>query len=145
MSNTQGQRVKNMLEDLKRWQTIEDHSIDQTTKIGQQPRTEFVRIIMEVIRHDSEMHRRVQQTIIDSLTRADIPLTYEDLAEVWDQIEKHDATERKVVEIAKNLHASAWSPIHKALLSYLVTDEEKHDRLLEQLSEIKQDLSRRTQ
>ena len=145
MSNTQGQRVEKMLEELKKWQTIENHAIDQTTKIGQQTKNEFVKIIMEVIRHDSEMHHRVQQTIIDSLTKADIPLSYEDLVEVWDEIEKHDATERRVLAIAKDLHETAWSPIHKALLSYLVTDEEKHDRIIEQLGEIKKDLSRRTQ
>ena len=39
--------------------------------------------------------------------------------------------------LAMQLRDEAWNPIHKQLLSYLVTDEEKHDSLLEALDEIK--------
>ena len=78
------------------------------------------------------------------MTRSDFALTNEDIAEVWEQIEAHDETEKEVVTIAKNLRDSAWSPVHKALLDYLVTDEEKHDKILNELGEIKTALSRAT-
>jgi hypothetical protein len=133
-----------MVSALRRWQSIERTSMEQMSEVLEKTTNPFVRIIMEIIRHDSLMHHRVQQVIIDSLTRADIPLRYEELAAVWDEIERHDATEKEVVGIAKVLRDEAWNPVHKQLLDYLANDEEKHDRLLEQLGEIKSALSRAT-
>jgi hypothetical protein len=39
--------------------------------------------------------------------------------------------------MAKDLKEKAWSPVHKHLLDYLLADETKHDKLLEQLGEMK--------
>jgi hypothetical protein len=35
--------------------------------------------------------------------------------------------------------------VHRQLFDYLLTDEQKHDRLLEQLGEMKKELARATQ
>src|SRR3990170_2955804 len=94
-------------------------------------------MVMEVIRQDSMMHHRVQQFIIDSLTREAVSLTPEELGEIGQRLEEHEEMERGVVEMAKDLKAKAWTPVHKTLLDYLLTDESKHDRLLGQLGEIK--------
>ena len=146
MATSKGQeRTNEMVSMLREWQGIERKSMEQMSDVLEKTQNPFVRIIMEVIRHDSLMHHRVQQVIIDSLTRADITLTHEEIAEVWDQIEAHDETEKEVVNIAKTLHEKAWNPLHKQLLAYLAADEEKHDKLLEELGEVKKDLLRRTQ
>jgi hypothetical protein len=130
-------RAEEMVESLREWQAIERQAMDQTANIMEKTSNPFIRIIMEIIRQDSLMHHRVQQVIVDSLTREAVSLTPEEIGEIWDQIEEHDETEKHVVEIGKSLREKAWTPIHKQLLDYLVTDEEKHDHLLEQLGELK--------
>ena len=126
----QNERVSTMLEGLRNWQAIERKAMDQTAEIMEQTDNPFIRLIMEVIRHDSLMHHRVQQVLVDSLTKQSPALTHEDIAAVWSSIEAHDATEHEVIGIAKMLRKQAWTPIQRQLLDYLITDEEKHDRLL---------------
>jgi hypothetical protein len=134
-----------MVEELRKWQAIERISMEQTAQIMERTTNPYVRMIMEVIRHDSLMHHRVQQLIVDTLTTADVPLTHEELAGIWKSIEAHDEAEKEVISIAEGLHEKAWSPLHKMLLDYLLTDEKKHDRLLEQLEEVKKGFTRATQ
>ena len=97
---------------------------------------------MEIIRHDSLMHHRVQQFLIDTVTVEDVSLTREEVAEIWEKIEAHDRVEKKTIELAEGLKDKAWNPIHKQLLSYLIQDEKKHDGLLEQLNEVKAGMTR---
>jgi hypothetical protein len=88
------------------------------------------------------MHHRVQQFLIDSLTVEAPTVTREDLAEIWDRIERHDRAEKKTLELAKELLENAWTPIQKQLLDYLLKDEAKHDAMLTQLDELKKGMSR---
>ena len=39
---------------------------------------------MEIIRHDSEMHHRVQQVLLDSMEKQAITLTPDELGDIWD-------------------------------------------------------------
>jgi hypothetical protein len=86
------------------------------------------------------MHHRVQQFLIDSVTQTDVAVSREDIVAIWDRIEEHDEVEKKTIDLAKKLKADAWSPVHKQLLDYLLTDED--DSLLEQLGELKTGMSR---
>jgi len=138
MSKQSGpERVEYMVNVLREWQGIERASMNDTAEIIEKCENPLIRMIMAIIRHDSLMHHRVQQFLIDTMTHQNVTLSREDVAAIWEQIEKHDETEKKTVAIAKELRDEAWNPIHKQLLSYLVTDEEKHDTLLEALNEIK--------
>ncbi|MGW8181475.1 MAG: hypothetical protein ACWGQW_22330, partial [bacterium] len=112
-------RVEEMVESLREWQGIERQAIDQTANIMEQTSNPFIRIIMEIIRQDSLMHHRVQQVIIDSLTKEAVSLTPEEIGAIWDKIEEHDETEKHVVQIAEDLKEKAWTPVHKQLLDYL--------------------------
>jgi hypothetical protein len=134
--------TENMVKVLREWQGIERSSMNDTAEIIEKCENPLIRMIMAIIRHDSLMHHRVQQFLIDSLTHQNITLSREDVAQIWEQIEAHDQVEKKTVELAKQLRDEAWNPIHKQLLSYLVTDEEKHDSLLEALDEIKVGMSK---
>lgn len=143
MSAAKGaERVEKMVEVLRQWQGIERQAINEMAEIQEETRNPLIRLIMEIIRHDSLMHHRVQQFLIDSVTQGDVALTREDLAEIWDRIEAHDKVEKKTIDLAKQLRAEAWSPVHKQLLDYLLTDESKHDTLLEQLEQVKLGMSR---
>jgi hypothetical protein len=99
-----------------------------------------VRQVMEIIRNDSVQHHRVQQFIVDTVTKTPVQLKPEELAEIWDEIEKHDEVEREVVELGKSLRDSCPSFVQRALLDYLVYDEQKHDMLLGELEKFKKNL-----
>jgi len=143
MNKSTGQdRVTKMVEVLHEWQAIERQSMSDTAEILERTKSPFIRIIMEIIRHDSLMHHRVQQFLIDSLTVANVAVTREDVAEVWEQIKTHDRLERKTIAMAEELSKTAWTPVQKQLLEYLLKDETKHDALLGQLEDFKRGMSR---
>lgn len=135
-------RTENMVAVLREWQGIERQAGYDTSEIIENAKNPLVRLIMEIIRHDSAMHHRVQQFLIDSLTVEAPTVAREDLAEIWDRIERHDRAEKRTIELAKDLFENAWTPIQKQLLDYLLKDEAKHDALLMHLNELKKDMSR---
>lgn len=135
-------RVDEMVGVLRDWQGLERGAMNDTAEIMEKTDSAMIRLVMEIIRHDSLMHHRVQQFLIDAVTKEDVPLRREDVAEIWDKIEAHDAVERKTIALAEKLHAKAWSPVHKMLLHYLITDEKKHDGLLGELDAVKKGMSK---
>ena len=138
------ERVEELVQTLRQWQAIERESISTTKEIIEKTKSPIVRLMMEIISHDSLMHHRVQQFLIDGLTESNVTVTREDLAEVWHSIEEHDKVEKKTIALAKQLMEESWSPVHKRLLSYLITDEQKHDALIGQLEDLKKDMTRAT-
>ncbi len=135
-------RVEDMVSLLRQWQKIERHAMSATAEISERTESTLIRLVMEIIRHDSHTHHRVQQFLIDSVTRESTTVTREDIAAIWESIEEHDKAEKQTIELAEKLKKEAWTPVHKLLLDYLLRDEAKHDSLLEQLSELKADMSR---
>jgi hypothetical protein len=69
---------------LKRWQEIEDASVAHTTALMERTKNPLIRLVMEIIRQDSVMHKRVQQVILDSLEQQAFTLTPEELADIWE-------------------------------------------------------------
>ncbi|MBD3298577.1 MAG: hypothetical protein GF341_07985 [candidate division Zixibacteria bacterium] len=125
---------------MKSWQKIEDSAIKQTSKIEEKSNHPIVKTMMEVIRQDSRMHARVQGFIADSLSKGTVTLRPEDLEDVWDLIEEHIELERKTVEYAEKSLAALKGKkmvVQEYLLQYLLTDEEKHNAILDQLETIK--------
>ena len=105
---------------LRQWQGIEDMSL-----------------VMEIIRQDSVMHRKVQQVMIDSLEKEAITLTPEELALIWDSVERHAAMEKETIDLAMEARRNCPLFVLRHLLTYLLEDEQKHDRLLSQLEDFK--------
>jgi hypothetical protein len=97
---------------------------------------------MEIIRNDSVQHHRVQQFIIDTMTKEPVKLSPEDMADVWSRIEEHDELERRTIELAKELKEKTTDPVVASLLEYLIIDEQKHDHILNQLDAVKRHLSK---
>ncbi len=125
---------------MKRWQKLENAAIAQTARVMEETEHPLIRAIMETIKNDSENHYRIQQLIIDSVEKEYINVFMDDLGKVWDSIEKHIQLEKKTIEMAaESLEALEGSKnvVQLYLLDYLKTDEEKHDKLLADLSRIK--------
>jgi rubrerythrin len=122
---------------LKQWQLIEDGSIAQTTLIMEKTKNPLIRLVMEIIRQDSVMHRRVQQVLLDSMEKEAFSLTPEELAGIWESIEKHAEMEKETIDLAERALKNCRLFVQRHLLSYLIEDEKKHDRLLGQLEDFK--------
>lgn len=139
------ERQENLVSVLKEWQRIETRSMAQSAAIMEKTRNPVIRMVMEIIRHDSGLHHQVQQFIIDSLESRDVSLTVEDLEHVWTALETHIQAERKTGELvaaARKALAGTRNVVPAFLLSYLASDEEKHDLLLEDLALIKRGMYR---
>ncbi len=132
--------VESLKATLERWQQIEAKSIAQCTAIMEKTKNPLIRLVMEIIRQDSAMHERVEQAILDSLEKQAFSLTPEELGDIWDAVEKHAEAEKEVIELAEQARRNARGFVQRHLLSYLLADEQKHDRLLAQLEDFKRKL-----
>ena len=93
--------IDRMVSTLRDWQDIERKAIDSCAEIMEKTKNPLIRQMMEIIRNDSVQHHRVQQFIIDSMTKTAVTLTPEELGEVWDEITAHDEVERETIRLAK--------------------------------------------
>ncbi len=84
-----------IVSNMRRWQKIENASVASTGNVIERTENPIVRLIMEIIQRDSQMHYRVQGMIADSLESRAITLTPDELSEVWGLIEKHIELEKK--------------------------------------------------
>lgn len=126
---------------MTKWQKIENAAVSSTGRIIEQTANPIVRLVMEIIQRDSQMHYRVQELIKDSLTTKAIALTPDEVGDVWGAIEKHIELEKQTVALAqdslKAIEGKKGMLVQAYLLEYLLKDEQKHDAILDKLNEIK--------
>jgi len=135
-----------LVSNMRKWQNIEDASVSSTGQIIEKTENPLIRLIMEIIQRDSQMHYHVQEFIADSIEHKAVSLTSDELAKVWDLIERHIDLEKKTVEIAEQTIASLKGQqgmiVQEYLLNYLLEDERKHNDLLGHLDNIKKGIYR---
>ena len=135
-----------LVANMRKWQKIEDASVTSTSQVIKKTQNPLVRMIMEIILRDSQMHYRVQEFIADSIERKAITMTTEELADVWKMIERHIDLEKKTLKIArksiKSLKGQQGMVVQEYLLNYLLEDEKKHNDLLSRLDAIKRGVYR---
>lgn len=86
--NMKGAQQK-LVENMRQWQKVENATISRTASVMEETGNPLIRLVMEIIQSDANMHHRVQQTIIDSLEKASIPIPVEDIETVWASVEEH--------------------------------------------------------
>lgn len=129
-----------IIDNMHRWQKIENASVASTGEVINKTNNPIIRLVMEIIQRDSQMHFRVQELIADSLETKTISLSPDELSEVWDLIEHHIKLEKKTIEFAleaKKALKGKKMVVQEYLLDYLLIDEQKHDKILETLETIK--------
>jgi rubrerythrin len=126
-----------LINTLKKWQLIEDQSVESTTKIMAKTKNPIVKHIMEIIRQDSAMHKRIQQLIIDGFEKQAMTLTPEELGDVWEMVDHHIQLERETIRLAEESRKNSKNFLVRYLLGYLMTDERKHNDVLDQMEDIK--------
>ncbi|MCK5124652.1 MAG: hypothetical protein KAR42_00205 [candidate division Zixibacteria bacterium] len=129
-----------IVSNMRRWQKIENASVASTGKVIGSTENPVIRLVMEIIQNDSQMHYRVQELIANSLESSIVTMTPDELGKVWDLIEKHIKLEEKTIELAteaKEALKGKKMVVQEYLIDYLLIDEQKHDKILESLETIK--------
>ena len=137
------EKQEELVQNLKKWQKVENGSILASAQIIGETENPLIRLVMEIIQRDSQMHYRVQQMIINSLTTEAVSIGTDDLVNIWDSIEHHIKVEQETIDLAKaslETLKGTKSPFQSYLLSYLMADEEKHEKLLGDLQLIKKNM-----
>ena len=140
MSTTTAAKAKELTEILETWQGLETATISHTTEVIAKTKNPLIRLLMEIIRQDSVMHHRVQQVLLDGMERQAFTLTPEELGDIWDMVEKHAEMEKQTIELAEKALKDCRLFVQRHLLTYLIEDEKKHDRLLGQLEDFKRNI-----
>jgi hypothetical protein len=131
---------KQTISEMRQMQKVENASVASTGRIIEKTKNPIVRLVMEIIQRDSNMHYQVQDFIADSLGEKTVSLTPEELAEIWGMVEQHIELEKKMVKTVEQLRTAMkgkFMVVQQYLLDYLLEDETKHNNLLERLSGIK--------
>ncbi len=125
---------------MKTWQKIEDASMASCGRIMEKTENPLIHLVMEIIQIDSQVHHRVQDFIVRSLTQQAVALDPEEMGKVWEGLQQHIDIEKKMVGFVEEALASLKGRkmlVQEYLLNYLRTDEKKHDMLLQSLEKIK--------
>ncbi|MBI5641395.1 MAG: hypothetical protein HZA17_13325 [Nitrospirae bacterium] len=125
------------LKTIKDWQKLEDETIKHADGLLKKSKNRLIRMTMEMIKHDSQKHKAMQQALIDSITKEAVILSPEDLAVLSDGLNKHLAAEAKSLELADEALNNSELFVTRYILSYLIADEQKHHSLLGKLNELK--------
>jgi hypothetical protein len=128
---------KSLIKVLRDWQKLEDESISHADAAIKKTKNKLVKMTMEMIKHDSQKHRAMQQFLIDSLTKESLVLEPEELASLSEGLNKHLAAEAKTLELADKALLNSELFVTRYILSYLIADEQKHHALLSKLNELK--------
>jgi len=140
MAKSKKEAQEKLVASMKSWKKIENASIASTGRVIEKTENPIVRLVMEIIQRDSQMHYRVQQWIEESLEGKAISLSPDEIGEVWGMIEDHITLEKKTLELAQNslesIKDSKGMLVQAYLLQYLLEDEQKHNTLLQRLADI---------
>ena len=125
---------------MKHWQKIEDRSVESTGQMIAKTDNPLLRLVMEIIQRDSQMHHRVQQFIVDSLVSRPVNLAPEEMETISEMIDNHLNIEEQMVELVNASLAEVKDKkmvVQEYLLNFLVEDEKKHAHMLKALGAIK--------
>jgi uncharacterized tellurite resistance protein B-like protein len=122
---------------LKEWYTLEDQTIKLAEDLMKKSDNSFVKVIMEMIKRDSEKHKIMQQFAIDNLTKEAFHLTPQELIPLGEVLEKHIQAEAKSMGLANSAITMSRDYFTNFIVSYLMADEIKHHEMLTKLDHIK--------
>ncbi len=122
---------------MKEWQTLEDKTITSANDLMKKTANPLIKMTMELIKHDSEKHKLVQQMIIDSIKKQAISISPDELIALSDMLNKHMEIEAKSMTQADKAFQKSELFMTRYLLSYLIADETKHHGLMNQLNDLK--------
>ena len=137
---TQKEEMEELVSLLKEWQGLEVQGIEFLQNLQGETDNKVLKEVLEIIKHDSGQHRRVQQFLIDGLTKEAFSLDVDEVAKIWEKLAEHDQLEEDAIAMAHRARKNTSSSLVRYFLNYLLADEEKHHRMLDNLEDIKRNL-----
>ena len=134
-----------LIKTLRAWQKIENSTVASTAQAIMETQNPILRLAMEIIQRDSNLHHRILHLMIGELESKSYPLPAEDVLELWDLIVRHQEMETHTIEAARQalerLEAAGGAEhiTVRFLLDFLLRDEEKHEAMIANLQKIAQD------
>ena len=126
-----------LLSIMREWQGLEDSTIKFADELMKKTGDKLIKMTMEMIKHDSQKHKVMQQMLIDSITKEPFVLSPDDLSVLSSGLNKHLAAEAKSLELADEALKNSELFVTRYILAYLLADEQKHHKLLSNLNELK--------
>ena len=128
---------QDIIKRMEDWQKVEGRSIASTAQIAVKTKNPIIKMVMEIIQRDSQMHAVVQNWIAETLEYKTVSLSPDELTEVGQMLEQHIAIENKMIESAEQVLDSVKDKkamlAQQYFLNYLLNDEKKHSELLSSL------------
>lgn len=126
-------------EGIKKWQEVEDQTIASSEDIIHATDNVLVKTIAGIIMADSAKHKQVLGVISETL-EGTISLQPEELAELSELLRNHLHIERESIRMAQEQYDNSRNFVIRHLLTYLMEDEKKHAKLIQQLNDFKKKL-----
>jgi hypothetical protein len=126
-----------VVESFKQWQTLEDETYSLAEDLQKKSDNSFVKLIMEIIKRDSEKHKIMQQFVVDAFTKEAMHLTAEELMPLAEVLDNHIKAEAKSMGLANACIAGTKNYFANFIASLLMSDEVKHHEMLTTLDQVK--------
>ncbi len=121
---------------INNWIVIEDSAISSADELISQSRNPFLKTMIEMVKMDSEKHKRILETLRLSLNST-VVFSPDDLKIIDSFVEKHSLIEKNSVTTAEQALDMSSLPIPRMLLKQLLSDEKRHDAYIDELNELK--------
>jgi rubrerythrin len=129
----------NFEDGIKRWQDMEDETIASCENIIHASDNILVKTIAGIIMTDSAKHKQVLDLITDTL-EGTVTLTPDELGGLSELLHNHLQLERSSISLAQDQYDISRNFVIRHMLTYLLEDEKKHAKLLQQLNDFKKKL-----
>jgi hypothetical protein len=129
-----------LVNSMKHWQGIENRSVESTGAVIAKTDNPLIRLVMEIIQRDSQLHHRVQQFIVDSIESKPISLSTDEMGAISEMVDNHLKIEDQMVELVDKALDDVRDKkmlVQEYLLNFLVEDEKKHAAMLRALEKVK--------
>ena len=131
------QREEKLVRLITDWKGLENDTITLAEDLQKKSDNPFVKVIMEIIKRDSEKHKVMQQFVIDTLTKEAIHLSPQELIPLADVLDRHIQAEAKSMGLANACAIESRNYFVDFIVSALTDDEVKHHNMLRTLDHIK--------
>ncbi len=138
--------VENAVEEVARfeegisdWQEIEDRTIASCEDIIHGTENALVKTVAGIIMSDSAKHKQVLDLMTETLYGT-ITLSPDELGELSQLMRDHLHLERDSIKLAQSQLDISRNFVIRHLLTYLMEDEKKHAKLMQQLNDFKKNI-----
>jgi len=128
---------QDLIKAMEAWMDSEEQTIKDAKYMKKEADNPFVKMTMEMLIHDAEKHKIIQQMVIESLTKEAVHLIPDEFAPLKEVLSRHIVEESESLMRVMATLNKREPRITRYLLSYLGADEAGHRELVGKLNELK--------